>query len=331
MGGTALGVQADRMDMYTYTELKNELLNYFSYESYMKVIPTYENKKSFGDMDIIYRNDIIYPNDIIKNLNEFPDDYITLLDYKKNGNVLSVLLNFDDNHNMGLYQVDFIGHNEEDYDFAYNYYSNGDKGNLIGRLARSVGLKFGHNGLFYIQYDKENPLHVLKEHLVTNDYQEALYILGFGSQGEPVFEEEEHIFEWITKSKLFNKEAFLFKKPNKDVKRGQKRGAYLRFLEYIDNPNFKQHSVDKESFLKDIFKIYDLEEDIYKVYHQREFDKKLKEVYNGQVVMDITDLEGKELGEFMKSFVEYVGSKQKILDLAKQGRLASKIYEFYLM
>lgn len=78
------------------------------------------------------------------------------------------------------------------------------------------------------------------------------------------------------------------------------------------------------------FKTYDLEEDIYKVYRQREFDKELKEAYNGQVVIDITDLEGKELGEFMKSFVEYVGSEQKILDLSKQGRLASKIYEFYL-
>ena len=331
MGGTALGVQADRMDKYIYNELEADVLTLQAKHGYMRTIPTFRNKRSFGDMDIVYRNDLYTVEDIIENFKYINGKYLKLLKSKKNGNVLSVLVNYDPDNQQSKnkYQIDFIGYSEDIYDFAYHYHSYGDRGNLIGRIARQFDLKFGHNGLFYIQRDKEDWNVKLYDHLITDDFREALFILGFGINPKLEFNDVEEMYEWICSSKLFNKEAFQFQnRPNKDVSRDKKREMYLGFLDYLEQTPIMSMNIDKTTFLNCVFNTYNMNDEIESVYKKQEINKEYKKVFNGKIVSDLTGLSGEELGKFMTYFFKWSAySKEKIIQWSASDQLRKHILE----
>lgn len=333
MGGTALGIQADRMDRHVYFSLESDIISLQAERGYMHIIPTFANKESFGDMDIIYRNDLYTPQDIIDNFNNV-DGFLELLKFKRNGNVLSVLIKYDPQHVQPTkqYQIDFIGYNKETYDFAFHYHSYGDRGNLIGRLARWFNLKFGHNGLFYVQYAEDDRNVKLYDHLITNDFREALYILGFSVNSKFEFDNPEEMYKWICSSKLFNKDAFLCQnRPNKDVKRDRLRKDYLGFLEYIKVNDPYDRKVNKCDFLDYTLRTYNLEDKVASVYEVYEMTKEYKKVFNGTIVSSITSLTDKQLGHFMTSFIETVAHNDKsvIISMAKADTLTNAIKDFY--
>jgi DNA polymerase/3'-5' exonuclease PolX len=113
----------------------------------------YNNKESFGDMDILYStydnksinknafNFIFAPTEIVQNTN------VISLDYKQ-------------------LQIDFIHIKEDEFDYALNYFGNNDLGNLIGKIARQFVLKHGHNGLILPLRDGNNIFGKLYSHWI---------------------------------------------------------------------------------------------------------------------------------------------------------------------
>jgi len=182
------------------------------------VVPSYANKPDFGDMDVIWMQDWANDIDVSRLTSPFGTETV------RNGNVVSI--NWD-----GM-QLDFIKMSEHEYDFALKYYSFNDLGNLIGRIARTLGFKFGHDGL-YTRAEYNN--HVVNDHCVTSDWDEALTMLGF----DPVrwhqgFNELSDIFDYVIGSRWFRKEAFLMENRNHDARqRDRKRKVYMAFLERV--------------------------------------------------------------------------------------------------
>ena len=116
------------------------------------LIKSYRNKDTFGDMDILYvHNGTINMRDVVTSLFN-PNEIVV------NGDVMSF--------NVEELQVDLIKVNLEEYDFAMKYFSYNDLGNLIGRVAHKLGLKFGRKGLLYV-YRKNDK--ILGEVTITND------------------------------------------------------------------------------------------------------------------------------------------------------------------
>ncbi len=166
MGGNALkNTLTRRYDVKEYHNLSEELINKFDSLLYSKieVIPAYSNKESFGDMDILYSThdnkpidkenfvSIFEPNELVQNSN------VISLDYKQ-------------------LQIDFIHTTQEEFDYALNYFSFNDCGNLIGKCVRQFGLKHGHNGLILPLRDGNN---MFGEVVLTLDYNKGLEFLGF--------------------------------------------------------------------------------------------------------------------------------------------------------
>ena len=294
MGGRALGIETIRLNQKDYHEVFDSLKILIPE---VELIPSYHSKPDFGDMDVLYRKGYINKDSILSDLNE----HYFLKGYVENGDVLSVGILMDVPYSKAdIFQIDFIGSPPEFFNFAYNYFSYNDMGNLFGRVARSIDLKFGHKGLFYVQRDGD---HVLKEHLLTNMFSTALYHLGYDAerfyQG---FDTLEEIFEYIMTSRFYDFNKFDLKQRNRKARiRDEKRPNYRAFLEYatanpkvnrmLDSMGAKTYSFGAfPEFYRDYFIAYD----------QNELHKKFKLKYNGELIMRLTGLKGKELGEFMQ-------------------------------
>lgn len=182
-------------------------------------VRSYGDKQSFGDLDIVF------------DTSQMPGGWRTMLeveirpsDVVRNGPVTSMA--YKD------LQVDFIGAQPEEYDIACAYFDYNDMGNLLGRLARSVGLKFGSMGLMLPVVISK---HTKPELLVTRDMQKILEVLGLDyftyQQGFPNLNS---IFEFVTSSKLFSPLSFdLSLRTSKDRTRDVTRPTYMAFLQYV--------------------------------------------------------------------------------------------------
>src|SRR5579859_5325409 len=164
MGGNALKLATVRLEKKYYEYVAqgtSDVLKQTFPKARVAVIPSYENKESFGDLDILISG---VPMD---KLREFAQVALQTPEMHQNGNVLSFGLDITALlMKKALFQVDFISMSEEDFEFALNYFAFNDLGNLIGQTAHGIGLKFGHDGLWY-KYIVETQL--VKEICITKD------------------------------------------------------------------------------------------------------------------------------------------------------------------
>lgn len=326
MGGNAIkqfGTSC-RVSNKEFESLSLEMAALISHEkSQAFVIPSYTNKQDHGDMDMIVPSSFwmhTTREEVAKKLNS--------IGFVKNGEATSYAVPID----TRLFQVDVITIADSSVDFAYNYFSFNDLGNLIGRCAHRVGFKLGHIGLQYILRDPDNSDHVFSEVMVTRDWKTAIEFLGYNfTRFAEGFDDLEDIFNFAMSSPIAKKEIYLLENRNNTSRtRDRKRKTYMKFLEWLErnntsgcietSPEEKQQLRKKYldiAFVKfpDFKKEYD-----YK--HERfQMSKKVQEMVNGVTVSEVTGLTGRELGEFMSAFKDaysldelYSMQKYQILD-----------------
>lgn len=194
MGGNAV-TNAQRMTVETFEAIKLQIHSLLSSTlSGVKFSFPVElgGKKSFGDLDVLLLSeDEETKHEILLMLNDNFDEVV------ESGTVYSV--KYLD------YQVDFILV-DSDLDFATNYYSHGDLGNLLGYYAMHRGYKLGRDGL-YISVNIPNV--GKKRNFVTRDWRVALNMMGFESVEMPdSFPNERAMLNFVASSILFeNKES----------------------------------------------------------------------------------------------------------------------------
>ncbi|MGZ8887937.1 MAG: hypothetical protein ACXW1D_00095 [Halobacteriota archaeon] len=307
MGGNALkNCTTRRYDAEEYFELANEVgyrLSTLFADTPMMDIKAYRNKQSFGDLDLVVVSDSLPDNWVFEVVNNFsPREFV------KNGNVLSF--------EFKEFQVDLIATPFSEYETSLNYFAYNDLGNLLGRLAHSMGLKLGHDGLSYIW---NCDTYQFKKEIISTDWKEICGVLGVDydryMQG---FDELEDIFEFVMASPFFHSDIYLLENRNNYARtRDKKRKTYTEFLKYIDGNlhtleqcknKFKRDTADKDEWLPYLFSMIDGFEETYgRVYAEWEFATEFKRRYNGDIVRELTGLQNKELGMFMKWMRENVG------------------------
>lgn len=297
-----------RFEKDEYFELADEMSLFLTNHGiYHDVIQAYRTKESFGDMDILIRNDKLEEkyNSIREYVAEVIKNELNSKEWVPNGDVIS--FNYKD------IQVDFIFQNPEWYECAKNYFSFNDLGNLAGRCSHRMGFKFGHDGTWYVLRDGD---YVIKEILVSRDYHFMLDYFGFDSERYKLgFNELEDIFQFIINSKYFCPSIFLLENRNHTARvRDRKRKTYTEFLKRIeglpDTFEFKSKDFYLQEMLADErFKDFKAEYDAALAYHA--VYKSAKEKYNGEMVSRVTGLTHKELGEFMADFKNTHTAKDK--------------------
>lgn len=268
------------------------------------LVPAYRTKADFGDMDILMVvdnltkdwvdrvQDVFSPKEIVKSFSS--------MEAAQTGDVL--------NFEYRDFQIDLILTGSDEFDFALNYYSWNDLGNLVGKVSRGLKFKFGHNGLWYSLFDNGN---FVEKILVTQDYDKALQFLGYDpkrfNQG---FDTLEDIFDYVTTSRYFNPAAFLPENlTHRDRMRERKRPTYHNFISRLPNVRgipSESFSEQRESRAQHAFNRAQTEfPDFKKAYDealQRFSDAKtVKTKFNGQLVSEVTGLTGKALGAVMEN------------------------------
>lgn len=329
MGGNALSQPSVRLNRGEYSRLVEEVSDRImqTLMTRFEVIPAYELKPSFGDMDIL-----IYPGfdqgDIARALGA--------TEFKRNGDVTS----YGVETSGGLFQIDLIRAAPEQFDFSLGYFSFNDLGNLAGRIAHKAGFKLGHRGLIYVLRDQTNSDQVIDEIMVSMDWKAALGFFGFdANRYDHGFAFLDDVFKFVAASPYFNKEIYQFDNMNHISRtRDRKRPTYNQFLQWIEEkPDLPQFDwSDKESirseFLERALTHFDgfkerMNDSMAK--HKRTIMVKSK--FNGGLFAELSGLEGRELGRAIKGFRDSFGSDALLNEWvigANPSEINQKILDF---
>lgn len=304
MGGNCLkDCTTRRYEAEEYYALETIVLNKLrQLFPFSKFTPTksYNNKTSFGDMDILTDSEFITQDVIESIIDEFAPKQMF-----KNGNCLSF--------EYKEFQIDLIAAGAC-YGTSQAYFAYNDLGNLCGRIAHSMGLKLGHDGLSY-NFTFNDGTYLFKNVVLLTEWKDILPILGMSyeryAQG---FEDMEDIFKFVVSSSFFNKHIFGVENRNHAARvRDSKRKTYMEFLAYIEP--MAEHPLarlSKEAYLPYLKSSIPHFEVIYNQAHLEYAEEcKFKERYNGTRVPSVTGLQHKELGTFMKWLKEYYGERMQ--------------------
>lgn len=180
------------------TKCINLLFSQFTYpKNRFRIIESYRNKDSFGDLDILWCGNEISPDDICNALGA--------ICYKQNKSVVSYAMPIDNN----VFQVDLINVDEKHLMSAYSYFAFNDLGNLLGRIFHRAGFKLGHKGMLYVVREPDNYSHVIDEIEVTSSWKEALEFAGYDyNVWLKGFDDLEDMFRFVVSSPYFDKKIF---------------------------------------------------------------------------------------------------------------------------
>jgi len=331
MGGRALKTAfTRRYSRIEFETVSKELIEVIEKRFARAAVPLYFSKKeTFGDIDIIVKE---HARPSTKDeVRAFIEDKFKPTEIFQNGNAWS----FD----YKEVQVDFILVKSEDYISNYHYLAFNDLGNFIGRLAQSIGFKYGQEGLWYNHFSDANTKTTI---MVSKDYPKIFEFLGLDySRWEKGFDTLEDIFEYAMTSSLFNVEMFQLNKLNKiNRERNIKRASYMSFLEYIegkpDHPNYNPSVVAEckanvIEMIREGFPEANIDLHLAEIDFKAARKKLINTKFNGKIIKEKYGLEGKELGESIKKFKhdimwiyerEYANFDTFILD-----NTVDKIYE----
>jgi hypothetical protein len=306
MGGRALKTAfTRRYSREEFETVSKELIETIENTFVKAAVPLYFSKKeTFGDIDIIVR---VHP-DSMDAVRPFIESNFKPTEIFHNGNAYS----FD----YKEVQVDLICVPKEDFMSNYHYLAFNDLGNYIGRLAQSIGFKYGQEGLWYNHFSDANTKTTI---MVSKNYPEIFEFLGLDyARWEEGFDTLEDIFEYAMTSSLFNVEMFQLSKLNKiNRERNIKRASYMAFLEYIegkpDHPEYNSNltTLAKEDvirIIREAFPEANVDVHLAEIEFNAARKKLINTKFNGKTIKEKYGLEGKELGEAIKGFKLFVGS-----------------------
>lgn len=305
MGGNALkSIDTRRVDAAEFQALVPAVLDTLAgivgRDRPLCVIEAYRHKPDFGDMDVLVSADGL--------ADTYKDEIATAFGSRevyRNGNVTS----FDRNG----FQIDLIAIPAQSFDFARAYFAWNDLGNLVGRIAHKMGLKFGFEGLHAPLRDGD---HMFAEVLVTHDVDQALSFLGYdAARYREGFDTLEDIFRFTASTRFFNPDIYLLENRNATSRvRDAKRKTYSAFLDWLAAPGglaaarpapaegWYRFADDKTSWRPALRQAFpDFGDRLDAALARKARHESAAAIFNGRRVGDITGLTGQALGELMRT------------------------------
>jgi hypothetical protein len=304
MGGSAIksiiGKEADRINL----EERNKYISLFENHSNIFVpIREIKCKTDFGDIDFLTPS--FYFKDVRCSVFEkiLKSSGIDINGKVTNSDIISYAVN--DCHQLDLLFVD-------DIDLAFEYYSDNDRGMILGNIFHHLGFSYGHKGLYLKLEDSK--------FLLSQDTRRILEFIGYNSNSIEMiinrnggFNTYEDMFDWILLCPYFNSKYFFWESLNNENRtRNKKRKTWNSFVSYIDKlpvgtePNLELLKREALHFFNK-----DLE---YMGFKRRvELDRTKKRLFDGNKISNLTGLKQKELGEFIVKFKEYIDYRLKAL------------------
>lgn len=299
MGGNALKEPSIRLGREKYVSLSKAVLKevkeYFLGAS---LISSYSEKETFGDMDIL----------VVTDDGKWPEEFkeSSFLQNREvvwNGPVCSLGWDLVE----GRFQIDLILVESKYCRAAASYFAYNDLGNLLGIIAKSLGFKLGHKGLWKRFYHPDKPTEVIFSVEVDTSWGEILWFLGVPSywieKWRVGLDSLEDIFRMVQSSRYYHPDLYLLENRNSVSRvRDAKRVTYTKFLEYCaaqERPA-ERAEVDVGEHLQRAFAEFPLFKQRFAVENLAWVRRlEIKTLLSGNRVSELTGLTGPELGRFM--------------------------------
>lgn len=320
MGGSLFTQK--RLNSEEYFEFSKEVLNILAKTGKPLYIPdTFKHKDSYGDLDILTTLPKITNEQLIHLFG------ISASDISHNSTVISF--------GYKGFQVDLCHFNINEYDSAKNYYRQSDCSNMIGVLTYYVaGYRFTHRGLEFPV--KLSPEDSLGSALVSTNQEKILSFFDLDFQKwKTGFDDPEDLFKWIIRSNYFDPEYFKFENLNHQNRtRNRKRTTYSAFVDYLDNKSHitagkLANMYSKTQWLhRGQLHFYDERSSWYSDYvsaviKQRHIFNTARNVFSGTDIIQLTNLNGKAVGQVIQKFKEYFLTINCLLDDQYHEKLAT--------
>jgi hypothetical protein len=318
MGGNAFPGLTKRLSANEFYELENTVIAKLMNDGAVwcvETIPAYLEKESFGDLDLLIVPSENFSREKLQSIFNCGENISC------NGGVWSLVYNG--------FQVDLIKTTFDEIEYARNYFSWNDRGNLVGRYAHKFGLKHGHDGLWLPVRSAD---HILGNVLLTLDPREAEEFLAvkFGRE----FCTLEDMFLNVACSTFFNPDIFLLENRNHTARtRDRKRASYTKFLEWCEvykseNPfRLYYEFSEKSSYLEAIFEAFPHAKVEYdRLMEEKRLLEAAAEKFNGNLVREWTGLDGVELGKAMKELKVFM--TKETVTLLPDWAVKSLVTEF---
>lgn len=303
MGGRLLtqvfGLPEKRISRVDYFSIRQQLCVDFRdiYPDCRIATPeVFFEKEDFGDIDVLCN---LQGEQILKVIRE---------KYKVKPHCNAGVYSFP----LDGFQCDIISVCDKYFQITHDFYSWGDLGNILGRQFNAIGLNFGHKGLVYKLHHsyfsgKQEDVSPIDKILICTDMQEILEYIGLDySRWLDGFRNEREAFEFAELGKYFNPRMFFFEELNHiNRTRNRKRPMYCRFVERIQE-KYKDKIIPRigsgyywpyvvqrwPHILTEIEK------------HRENYERNyiISKKFNGDLVKELTGLEGPDLGKFIARF-----------------------------
>jgi hypothetical protein len=258
----------------------------------------YGSKADFGDVDILVsaagapqgweslRLEII--------------DRLGVTEYKFVNRVLSL--------NFRGFQTDFFILPADEFVTTWQFMCYNDLGNLLGKLFRRFGLKYGETGLSYV-YRRPDSDHYQRDLHLSGDMGRILDVLGLDlATWEAGFPTLEAMFAWVVSSPYFTVAPFLERKASTE-KRVQHRPTMEKFVAWLEKAGVDKRYAfeeDRSAYLPMIVAAFpeaDLPGQIAAEAARSRLVAEVQAKFSGKLVMEhYPELKGERLGRFIQQF-----------------------------
>lgn len=208
------------------------------------------------------------------------------------------------------FQVDYFLRPEQYFESTYNFLCYNDLGNVLGRIFRRLNLKYGERGLEYV-FRRDDDGSYKQVLTVSVDMDRILELIELDStMWHTGFDTLDAMFSWVTASPWFTADPYL--DPNSPVsKRATTRPTMQKFLPWLEeNPpaatqRLLEHRDDALKLIARAFPEAGLLDAIERERAREARANVVRAKFSGKVVMALFPaLEGKQLGEFIRTFKE---------------------------
>jgi hypothetical protein len=229
MGGNALRSDTIRLTKEEYFPLYERVssqLRTVLPNLPMELIAAFQEKATFGDMDIIMPESDAFDADKVA-------EALGATEYIVEGETTS----FGVPTTRGTFQLDLMQIPPASYDFAKNYYAMNDLGNLIGVAPRRANFKLGHLRMSYLA---KNELGATTAEIeITKSWPHALALLSYDLDDHQRgvasdFRTKADFFKYATSSIIFDEKFFFDGKMNSKARaRIAKRATHSEFIDWL--------------------------------------------------------------------------------------------------
>jgi hypothetical protein len=310
MGGNAIKMSR-RYEAAEYSEMQREIeaiLQQNPALCYYFVRP-YQNKPSFGDMDILIqkKEDKNWKNTVLEMFPPYQE-------ISRSSDVWSF--------NYKELQVDLIFIPEKEWELAKWFFDFNDLGALAGKIARFLKLKFGFQGLEFELYYKERK----KTFLISLEPEKIYEFLGFDVERYKLgFENLEDVFDYVAHSKYFNNATFekIIEKEGQRAVDAQ-RPTYQKFLAHISKLRVELPRPEVSEVLQKVKEYFGQDLPLTVEMAQQEIDEDIEihEKFNGKHLIEHLGVTGKELGELLGKFNDLFETKKSRYAFIKEHSLS---------